>query len=76
MSLQDSLVKLQLLMIDLQYTVADVVSEVDDVPAKSDIDILLLQHNARLVSLATDNLIGSAQAALLAKSDTRHLSIG
>jgi hypothetical protein len=62
--LQDSLSQLQILLIELQYTIADVAYEVSFADKLEENDFLPLREHALIVDIAANNLILSARAAL------------
>jgi hypothetical protein len=64
MSLQETLNKLELLLIELNFTAADVAQEVNMLEKVPVEDSSFLQHQIHLVDIATHNLITSAHATL------------
>jgi hypothetical protein len=73
--LQDSLNKLQLLIIELEYAVADVVYEANNLQQSSDDDLWFLQQHAYLVNISAQNLVISARAALSRDLEKKSFSL-
>jgi hypothetical protein len=71
--LQDSLKKLQLLLIDLEYAVADVAYEANKLPTIPGDDPSLMRRHVYLINVATDNMITAARATTLRDLESEYL---